>query len=258
MTLAEIQHEIAMLPRLMAPKEKGAEEKGASQTPSTNKTNTPLEIVARQGRLIMRLSASLEGMEARQRELAESVRERNAQAHAETESRKETERRLRQMALETIRLMDMLDWVHISLTARENPFAQEVFSAQRECLRRLASIGITEIPVQGEPDGRLHETVDTMVADSFPQYHIVSVVRRGYQYGAEILRRAEVITAEVRGADVVPAEEVANEALRAEPLEQREAERNSPRVTVVTTTIEDNSDTITINKKTGQKRIKSE
>jgi molecular chaperone GrpE (heat shock protein) len=112
-----------------------------------------------------------------------------------SEARRDAERRARQVALEAIHLMDALDWVQGALTARGDALAREVALAQRDCLRRLAAVGVTEIPCDGLMDGRLHEGVDTADGSGKPQYHIISVVRRGYQCGPEVLRRAEVVTA---------------------------------------------------------------
>lgn len=189
MTLSDLQREIAALPALTPPNEAGS---GAGDDSSLT---SPLEVVARQGRLIMRLTAAVEAVEGRYRDVAVQMADRDAQIEEQREARREADRRLRQMAGEVIHLMDALDWVHNTLNAREDSLAREVAAAQRDCLRRLAAVGISEIPTQGQADGRLHEGVDTVETEETPQYHIVSVVRRGFQLGPEILRRAEVITA---------------------------------------------------------------
>jgi molecular chaperone GrpE (heat shock protein) len=190
MTLSDIQREIAALPELTAdalPAGSGTEGGGEA--------TSPLQIVSKQGRLILRLSAATEAMEARYRELSGQLEERDRRLAESSEAKREAERRARQMALEAIHLMDALDWVQGALVARGDALACDVLLAQRDCARRLAAVGVTEIPCDGLMDGRLHEGVDTAEDTGKPQYHIVSVVRRGYQCGPEVLRRAEVITA---------------------------------------------------------------
>jgi molecular chaperone GrpE (heat shock protein) len=197
MTLSDLQREIAALPTLTPPQ---TESKGKAEGEIS--IASPLDIVTRQGRLILRLIAATEAVEGRYRELAAQNRdiatqmaERDGQIEEQREARKEADRRLRQMATEVIHLMDALDWVYTTLNAREDSLVRDVAAAQRDCLRRLAAVGITEIPTNGIADGRLHEGVDTTETSETEQYHIVSVVRRGFQLGPEILRRAEVITA---------------------------------------------------------------
>ena len=72
--------------------------------------------------------------------------------------------------------------------------------ARRDGLRRLAGVGVSEIPASaGTPfDGRLHDAVESRPApDGSPakQYEILAVVRPGYQRGTDVLRRASVVTA---------------------------------------------------------------
>ncbi|GAB4468177.1 MAG: hypothetical protein OHK0029_40420 [Armatimonadaceae bacterium] len=202
MTLAEIQKEIAALPMLIPADGDSTSGEGTAAARPEKNLATPLEIVSRQGRLLLRLAAATETLEQRYHELEQRywdlgnrLSERNAQVDVIEGARRDAERKTRQMALEAIRLLDTLDWVMMALQTREDGLEQQVASAQKECLRRLAGVGITEIAAEGLPDGRLHESVDTLSTDEVPQYHIVSVVRRGYQYGPEVLRRAEVITA---------------------------------------------------------------
>jgi len=185
MTLSDIQREIAALPALTAdaPEGDGAE------------AVSPLQIVSKQGRLILRLSAATEAMEARYRELSGQLDERDRRIADLGEAKRDAERRARQVALEAIHLMDALDWIQGALMARGDALARDAALAQRDCLRRLAAVGVTEIPCDGLMDGRLHEGLDTVDGSGKPQYHIVSVVRRGYQCGPEVLRRAEVVTA---------------------------------------------------------------
>jgi molecular chaperone GrpE (heat shock protein) len=225
MTLDELQREIAALPAWNRD-----EEAGVSSSPAT----TPLQIVSKQGRLLLRLSAATEAMEARSREMTEELTELRARADQEARNQaareatalqkeREGERRTRQIALELIRLLDTLDWACQTLGAAngksatggtkrgagneataERDMVQNVVQtglegAKRDSLRRLAALGITEIGCDGPPDGRLHESVDTTESATLPPYHIVSVVRRGYQWGSDVLRRAEVIT--VRAAE---------------------------------------------------------
>ena len=105
------------------------------------------------------------------------------------------------MALEAIHLMDALDWAGGAAGAHgEEKLAREILSAQRDCLRRLAVLGVTEISAArgAVMDGRMHEGLDAIPATDdtadVPQYHILSLIRRGYQRGPDVLRRAGVAT----------------------------------------------------------------
>jgi molecular chaperone GrpE (heat shock protein) len=189
MTLSDIQREIAALPELTVETPEGDDQEDGSKTAS------PLQIVSKQGRLILRLSAATEAMEARYRELSGQLDERDRRIMELGEAKRDAERRARQAVLEAIHLMDALDWIQEALAARGDALAREVALAQRDCARRLAAVGVTEIPCDGLMDGRLHEGVDTAADTGKPKYYIISVVRRGYQCGPEVLRRAGVITA---------------------------------------------------------------
>jgi len=192
MTLEDIQREIAALPTALPNSgDVAAEEPGAG----------PLQIVSKQGRLILRLSAAMEGLDSRIKQLAEESKTADARAEATADSLRNCERRARQMALECVHLMDALDWVHEATVVRgDGAMAAQIRSAQRDCLRRLAAVGITEIPAVrgGVMDGRLHEGLEAVPASAenadVPQYHILELVRRGYQSGTDVLRRADVKT----------------------------------------------------------------
>lgn len=192
LTLSDIQREIAALPPTLSVEGVEAAEANAPAG------NAALQIVARQGRLILKLSAAAESLEARYHALAEQTQAQNERVNALSEEARQAQKRTRQVSLEAIRLMDALDWVGEALEARgQDALLSPLRSAQRDCLRRLASAGITEIPCAGQLDGHLHEAVGTGKAadEDTPRYHIVSVVQRGYQCGPDILRRAKVVTA---------------------------------------------------------------
>lgn len=197
MTLSDLQREVASLPQLVV-----------DEMPEGNAERTPtlVEVASRQGKLILRLSATTEALEGRLRDLAGRLNERDTRAETLstelTTLRQDTERQIqesvqqtRQLARETIYALDALDWVQDVLEGREDALAGDVARARADCMKRLATVGVTEIRAEGVPDGRFHESVDTVDTDVVPQYHIVSVVRRGYQWGAEVLRRTEVVTA---------------------------------------------------------------
>lgn len=193
MTLEDIQREIAALPATLPAV---SERDGDAVSPSG-----PLQVVSKQGRLILRLSAALEGLEARVRDLTEEARTRRREAEETSDTLRAAERRLRQTALECVHLMDALDWIFEATRARgDERLAGQIVSAQRDCLRRLAAVGITEIPASrgAVMDGRLHEGLEAVPAapenGDVPRYHIVELVRRGYQCGTDVLRRAEVKT----------------------------------------------------------------
>lgn len=197
MTREEIRAEIERLPRTLNP------ENGEDDTPSSplrqpsGPGSTPLDVVSRQGRLLMRLTASSESVDGRIKELVRVAEKQAAEAETLRGERRRAEERARHFTLETIRLIDTLDRLQAALAAKEDPLADEAASAQRDAARRLTALGVTEIPCVGTSDGRLHESVDTVPAPpGTMRYTILSVVRRGWQSGADILRRACVITAD--------------------------------------------------------------
>lgn len=189
-SLQSLREQIAALPaRLQVSGDEGAE---------TVASDAPLAIIARQGRLILRLTAAVEGLESR----LKSQEGTRSVADWESElaiAKEEAGRVLREAVLP---LMDALDFAAQTAQAREDGGLSAALSAaRRDGLRRLAVVGVSEIPAQtGTPfDGRLHEAVESRpVPDgaSVKRYEILSVVRPGYQQGAEVLRRTTVITAE--------------------------------------------------------------
>lgn len=203
MTLADLQREVAALPTLQAPAD------AADQS-----TVEPLQVIARQGRLILKLAAAADATEARLRALGEetgahlqildarteavrrTLAERERVREELTERLRGAEQRLRQTAQTALHLLDALTWAQEAAGARgDESLAQDLESALRDCRRRLAALGITEIPADGPLDGRLHEGVDAVPDEQVPQYHILRLIRPGYQMGADILRRAQVVTA---------------------------------------------------------------
>ncbi len=200
MTLQEIRQEIDALPgQLGAPRTRDTEPRGAGP-----------QILARQGRLLLRLSAASEAGESRLHsletstrealtELTSAVRERESAVRQLQGAVKEVETRARKTALAAIRLIDTLDLAHQSAQNQGDlSLARELASARRDGAARLAALGMTEIMVNaGEPlDGQRHEGVATTISAEIDRYHVVSVVRSGWQRGGEILRRVEVVTAE--------------------------------------------------------------
>jgi molecular chaperone GrpE (heat shock protein) len=148
----------------------------------------------------------VEALEGRTRDLSLLVQSQQQERDTLTERAQQLELSRRQIqqeaterlelcASEAIYLMDLLDWAFGALQSQQHALANEIGVARKEGVRRLAAIGITEIPATGEMDGRLHEGVDTVPSDTIPHYHIVSVVRSGWQWGATVLRRATVVTA---------------------------------------------------------------
>ncbi|MBC8141975.1 MAG: nucleotide exchange factor GrpE [Armatimonadetes bacterium] len=188
-SLQSLREQIAALPARL---QVAGDEEGVSAS------DAPLAIIARQGRLILRLTAAVEGMEAKLR-TQENTR---SVADWETElaiAREEAGRVLREAALP---LMDALEFAAQTAQEREDGgLAAALSAARRDGLRRLAIFGVSEIPasVGTAFDGRLHEAVETRPipnGSSINRYEIVSVVRPGYQQGTEVLRRTTVITAE--------------------------------------------------------------
>ena len=157
------------------------------------------EAVSRQGRTVLRLAAAVEGLTGQSAALERWVRDTLTLARARERdledalnvSRGET----RLVALEAVRVLDALEWACAAARNRKDAEALERFEAARkDCVRRLSAVGIAEIPAEGELDGRLHEGVGTKRSRRVPQYHIASVVRRGWQRGGDVLRRAQVET----------------------------------------------------------------
>lgn len=171
---------------------------GDEESTADPKNEGPLGVVARQGRLILRLTAAVEATEARLR-TQEEMRAEIATAQAVVaQAQEETRRVLREAVLP---LMDALDFAGTAAnTHGDTAVASSIAGARRDGLRRLAGIGVAEIPAAvGSPfDGRLHEAVESRPAppgSSVAQYTILAVVRPGYQRGTDILRRANVVTA---------------------------------------------------------------
>ena len=169
-------------------------------TEPETKENELTEAVSRQGRTVLRLAAAVEGLTGQSAALERWVRDTLTLARAREReledalnaSRQET----RLVALEAVRVLDALEWACDAAKTRKDTEALAQFeSARKDCVRRLAAAGVTEIPAEGELDGRLHEGVGTRRSRRVPQYHIVNVVRRGWMRGGEVLRRAQVETA---------------------------------------------------------------
>ena len=173
----------------------------AGEEPDDAKTtDAPLAIIARQGRLIMRLTAAVEGTEARLK--AQEVAKAPAAHDWEWELAQAKEEATRILREAVLPLMDALDFAaQMSQNREDIGLTKSLAAARRDGLRRLAAVGVSEIPATaGTPfDGRLHESVESRPApDGSPAkpYEILSVVRPGYQIGAEVLRRTTVITAQ--------------------------------------------------------------
>jgi molecular chaperone GrpE (heat shock protein) len=186
-----LRERIAALPERL--RVEGDEEDAAA----ASKTDGPLSVIARQGRLILRLTAAVEATEARLRSQEEVRAELAAAQTLVAQAQEETRRVLRETALP---LMDALDFAATAAdTQGDRALANAITGARRDGLRRLSAVGISEIPASvGSPfDGRLHEAVESRPAPpgtSIPRYAILAVVRPGYQRGTDILRRATVIT----------------------------------------------------------------
>jgi molecular chaperone GrpE (heat shock protein) len=158
------------------------------------------EAIARQGRTVLRLSAAVEGLTGQSQSLERWVRDTFTLTRARERELEDALAASRQetslLALEAIRILDALEWACETAKARKDDEAQALFErARQDCVRRLAAAGVTEIPTEGEFDGRLHEGLGVRKSKKVPQYHILSVSRRGWLRGSEVLRRAQVETA---------------------------------------------------------------
>jgi len=197
MTL-DIRREIEALPDLRVTGDEDNAGDAAAADGVAGTEPSALQVVSKQGRLILRLSASTEALDQRYAQLARQLDERDARIEQITEEQRQAGRRVRQAALAAVHLMDALDWVYQSLLQMgQETFARDVEAAQSDCLRRLATAGLAEVPCNGPLDGHLHEGVGMIPAGEAgkPPYHIVRVVRRGFLAGSDVLRRAEVVTA---------------------------------------------------------------
>lgn len=183
----DIQHELQLLPATLgaAPPEDDPAKAGQA----------PLQILSKQGRMVMRLTASVDALTTRHDTLAQQLTERNEEFERLEQRYEAAQRQAQQASMAAIQILDALDWAHGALSAVGDPRAKELEAAQRDSLRRLAAAGINEIPCEGEIDGKLHEAMETVTSEDVPRYHIVRVIRRGFQSGTEILRRAGVVTA---------------------------------------------------------------
>jgi len=184
--LQTIRERIAALPERL-------QVEGEESTDSKNEG--PLAVIARQGRLILRLTAAVEAMESRVKDQEGARQEAVVARSAADDAGEETRRVLREVALP---LMDALDFAaETAATRGDAGLSDALAGARRDGLRRLATVGVARIPATpGTPfDGRLHEAVETRPAPpGMDRYVILAVVRPGYQRGTEILRSATVIT----------------------------------------------------------------
>ncbi|MBC8137037.1 MAG: nucleotide exchange factor GrpE [Fibrella sp.] len=190
--LQTLRERIAALPEKL--RVEGDDDNGTD----VSKTDGPLHVIARQGRLILRLTAAVEATETRLKTQEEMGASLATAQTAAAQAEEETRRVLRETALP---LMDALDFAATAAsTSGDAALANAIAGARRDGLRRLAGVGISEIPATSGTlfDGRLHEAVESRPAppgSSIAQYAILAVVRPGYQRGTDILRRATVITA---------------------------------------------------------------
>lgn len=183
----DIQHELQLLPATLgaAPPEDDPAKAGQA----------PLQILSKQGRMVMRLTASVDALTTRHDALAQQLTERNEEFERLEQRYDAAQRQAQQASMAAIQILDALDWAHGALSASNDPRAKDLEAAQRDSLRRLAAAGINEIPCEGEIDGKLHEAMESVATEDVSRYHIVRVIRRGFQSGTEILRRAGVVTA---------------------------------------------------------------
>lgn len=195
--LETIRRAIAALPEQL--RVAGDEE----ETPAANRTDGPLAVIARQGRLILRLSAATEAMEGRLKTLVENQAQEQQALREAREATHQAEAMTRQIVREAVLpLMDALEWAQeVAATRNDRALIDSLAAAARDGLRRLSAAGITEIPapIGGTFDGRLHEAVEAQAAplgSGIARYAVLAVVRRGYQRGTEVIRRTTVITAE--------------------------------------------------------------
>ncbi|MGC4045559.1 MAG: nucleotide exchange factor GrpE [Armatimonas sp.] len=158
------------------------------------------EAVGRQGRTVLRMAAAVEGLTGQAQSLERWVRDTLTLTRARERELEDalaySKQETSQVALEAIRIVDALEWARDAAKARKDEEALALFdTARQDCIRRLAAVGVTEIPTEGEFDGRLHESLGVRKTKKVPQYHIVSVARRGWLRGSDVLRRAQVETA---------------------------------------------------------------
>lgn len=196
--LENIRARIAALPERLR-----VEGEDDEPTPTDPTKDGPLAIIARQGRLILRLTAASEATDARLKSLSESYEAVNAHLQAARDATERAEEETRRVLREAlIPLMDSIDFSALAAAKRgDAKLAEAIAGARRDGLRRLATVGVSEIPAEPGTmfDGRLHEAVEARPAppeNPVPRYAILSVVRPGFQRGTEVLRRTTVITAE--------------------------------------------------------------
>ncbi len=190
--LQRLRERIAALPERLRVEGDAADSEAA-------KNDGPLAVIARQGRLILRLTAAVEATQAQLKAQDDARQSVTAMESVAEEAREETRRVLRETA---IPLMDALDFAaEVAATRGDLGLATAIAGARRDGLRRFAGVGIAEIPATVGMlfDGRLHEAIESRAAppgSHVSSYAILAVVRPGYQRGTQILRRTTVITAE--------------------------------------------------------------
>jgi hypothetical protein len=155
----DIQKEVARLPELVYA--------GAGETEAAEPS--PMQMVSKLGRNIMRVSLSAEALDKRYTELSEQLKERDERIHALADGKQAAEREARAAAMAAIHVMDALDWLSETATEHgDRELIRSVHAAQRDCLRKLAAAGLSEIPADGPFDGALHESIDTAQMEGRP------------------------------------------------------------------------------------------
>ena len=120
----------------------------------------------------------------------ENVRRRMAREHerARHEGRRDA----------LLALLPALDTLERALAAgsTDTPFYEGVVATHRLFLDALRELGVEPVQSEGQPfDPNQHEAVATVTADDVDPGTVTREVRRGWRFGHELLRPAQVVVA---------------------------------------------------------------
>lgn len=174
--------------------------------PDTNQASSALEqwealtkALARTGKQQLRANQNMELALQQSANALAQVEERGRLLGEQAESDRRHIQRLRDdtraVRLTALGTIDMLD--DLMAMARQKGDPQWVDRVERLVSRTLdvlAQMGLSEIPAAERAfDEQAHEAVDAVDRGEREAYMVVEVIRRGFRYDGEVLRRSQVV-----------------------------------------------------------------
>ncbi|MDP3487087.1 MAG: nucleotide exchange factor GrpE [Bacillota bacterium] len=101
-----------------------------------------------------------------------------------------------------IATMDMLEDVYrYSLHNEQNSWAEQMRLIWHKAAANMLILGITRIEGEGTPfDARVHNAVQTQENNNVANGLVLDVMRSGYIYDLQVLRKAQVVVNKINGA----------------------------------------------------------